>query len=229
MVTAIVLAAGSGSRMKSTVKKQYMSILGKPLVYYSLKAFNESEVIDNIIVVTGEEDITYMKSCVIDEYHLDKVTDIVAGGKERYNSVYNGLMLADKSDYVLVHDGARPCIATEQIEYIVQQVKRFDACVAGVLTKDTIKIVDDSDNIVETPNRSMVWLAQTPQAFKTELLVGAYEEMMRLGDDSVTDDSMVIEKYSNINVKMVECSYDNIKVTTPEDIAIARNFLNQNQ
>ena len=225
MITAIVLAAGNGSRMQSSVKKQYMMLLGKPLVCYSLKAFNDCEDVDRIIVVTGDEDINYMRDNIVEKFNLNKVTEVVAGGKERYNSVYNGLQYAKTSNYILVHDGARPCITSENISRIIEQVKLHSACVAGVPAKDTIKIIDSNNNIVETPDRNTLWLAQTPQAFKSDILIKAYDEMMRAGDNSVTDDSMVVEKYCSINVIMVECSYNNIKVTTPEDIAVAERFL----
>lgn len=225
MVTAIVLAAGSGSRMKSSVKKQYMLLNGKPLVYYSLEAFNNCKNIDNIIVVTSKEDVEYFRTEIIDKYNIGKVSNIVVGGKERYNSVYNGLMCASDSEYVLIHDGARPLITVENINSIIAKVKECKACVAGMPVKDTIKIVDDENNIAHTPNRQSVWMAQTPQAFAKDIVLMAYNEMMKAEDNTITDDAMVVEKYYGINVNMVECSYNNIKVTTPEDIVIAEIFL----
>jgi len=227
MVTAIVLAAGSGSRMKSSVKKQYMLLNGKPLVYYSLEAFNDCENIDDIIVVTSEEDLEYFKTEIIDKYNISKVSNIVAGGKERYNSVYNGLMCIGDSEYVVIHDGARPFITVENIDCIVNRVRECKACVAGMPVKDTIKIVDEKNNIAQTPNRKTVWMAQTPQAFAKDIIMIAYNEMMKAEDDTITDDAMVVEKYYGIDVNMVECSYNNIKVTTPEDIVIAETFLSQ--
>ena len=224
MITAIVLAAGNGSRMKSPVKKQYMMLQGKPLVYYSLKAFSDCEKIDNIIVVTGEEDIEYLRKEIIEKYNIGKVSNVVIGGKERYNSVYNGLSYTRESEYVLIHDGARPCITKENINCVIEKVKESKACVAGMPVKDTIKIVDEQNNIVDTPNRKVVWMAQTPQAFSREIVVKAYEEMMKIGDNTITDDAMVVEKYYGIKVEMVECSYNNIKVTTPEDMVIAKAF-----
>ena len=225
MITAIVLAAGNGSRMKSSVKKQYMMLQGKPLVYYSLKAFSDCDKIDNIIVVAGEGDIEYLKKEIIEKYNIGKVSNVVVGGKERYNSVYNALAYTGESKYILIHDGARPCISKESIEYIIEKVKENKACVAGMPVKDTIKLVDENNNIVDTPDRKTVWMAQTPQAFARDIVVKAYEEMMKEEDNTITDDAMVVEKYYGIKVEMVECSYNNIKVTTPEDIAIAETFL----
>lgn len=227
MITAIVLAAGNGSRMNSSTKKQYMMLLDKPLVYYSLKVFEEHKDIDNIVIVTGEEDIKYMKDNIVDKYDISKVSKIVAGGKERYNSVYNGLKASNESDYVLIHDGARPCVTEIGVSDIVRCVKQEGACVAGVPVKDTIKRIEDGNNIVETPNRNELWIAQTPQAFNYKLIVKSYDEMMSIEDETITDDSMVVEKYGGVNVKMVEFSYDNIKVTTPEDLVIAGLFLSE--
>lgn len=225
MNTAIVLSAGSGSRMQSKVKKQYMMLLEKPLVYYSLKAFDDCEKIDDIIVVAGRDDIEYFQKEIIEKYNIRKVTHIVEGGKERYNSVYNGLKYAKNSDYVLIHDGARAFVTVQDIKKVVEEVMENNACVAAVKTKDTVKISDEKGNVISTPDRKNVWIVQTPQAFKTELIIEAYEKMIQNEDKTITDDSMVMEKYGNTPVRLTEVSYENIKVTTPDDLIVGEGIL----
>lgn len=223
-ITAIVLAAGSGSRMNSQTKKQFIEIKGKPIVWYSLFAFQNSQV-DEIILVTGKDDIEYCKKEIVDHFGISKVAAVVAGGKERYESVYNGLKVAS-GDIVLIHDGARPMINQNIIDRCVDGVKQYDAVVVGMPVKDTVKIIG-TDNIIEkTPDRSRVWITQTPQAFELKLVKEAYEEMMKNTDSNVTDDAMVVEKYSATKVRFVEGDYSNIKITTPEDICIAEVLLN---
>lgn len=218
-ITAIILAAGNGSRMKSSKKKQFMEIKGKPLLWYSLFAFENSRV-DQIIIVTGKEDIDFVKKDIVEEYHFNKVSDIVAGGKERYESVYNGLQYV-KGEIVLIHDGARPFIDDSIIERSIEGVQKYDACVAGVPVKDTIKIIDDNHYVQSTPDRNHVWITQTPQSFKMELVKNAYDKLKRNLPVNVTDDAMVIETFTNTKVRFVEGAYTNIKITTPEDILLA--------
>lgn len=224
-VTAIVLAAGQGKRMNSNIQKQFMLIDERPVLYYPLKAFEDSSV-DEIIVVTGAAEIEYCKTEIVDKYGFSKVKAVVAGGKERYDSVYNGLR-ASECDYVLIHDGARPLVTVDIIERTITAVKEYDACTVGMPVKDTIKISDDNDMVVSTPPRKNVWQIQTPQAFKYELIIAAHEKL-RSGQSeniNVTDDSMLVEELMNHSVKLVEGSYSNMKVTTPEDILIAEILL----
>ena len=222
--TAIVLAAGSGSRMHSEVKKQYMELEGYPLIYYALKSFSESPV-DDIILVTGLEDIEYCRNEIVMRYGFVKVTTIVAGGKERYDSVYNGLNAAIDADYVLIHDGARPFVTDAMIRSSMDAVVKYDAVTVAVPTKDTIKVVDDDGFGVETLDRSVLWNVQTPQSFNRNMLLGAYKDMRTLNDTKITDDTVIIERYANKSVKIIEGDYRNIKVTTPEDINLAKEFL----
>ena len=154
--TAIVLSAGSGSRMKSSVPKQYMDLLGKPVLYYSLFAFQTSDV-DEIILVTGAKDIEYCRKQIVDKYSLTKVKHIVPGGDERYKSVYEGLKAAKGADYILIHDGARPMLDKDIITRSMISVKKDRACVVAVPVKDTIKIVDEDNYAVSTPDRSTLW------------------------------------------------------------------------
>ena len=225
-IAAIVLAAGEGKRMGSGIPKQYMLIKSRPLVYYALKAFEESAV-DEVILVTGEDEIDYCKEYIVDRYHFNKVTKIVPGGWERYASVYFGLEAIEDADYVLIHDGARPFVDESIIERTYQAVKEYRACVAGMPSKDTVKIVDENDFAVNTPERRFVWCIQTPQVFETALIRHAYFKLMENEENEkgITDDAMVVERMENCAVKLVEGSYENIKITTPEDLILAESLI----
>ena len=227
-ITAIVLAAGSGSRMKNKTKKQFMEIKGKPVIWYSLFEFEKSRV-DEIILVTGKEDIDYCKKEIVEKYNLKKIKNVVAGGSERYESVYNGLKEVT-GNIVLIHDGARPLINNEIIERSIEGTIKSDACVVGVPVKDTIKRADKEGYIIDTPNRSELWITQTPQSFKTDLVKMAYKKMkeeLEKGNttQNITDDAMVVEEFTTNQVRFVQGDYKNIKVTTPEDIDIAELFI----
>lgn len=227
-ITAIVLAAGSGSRMKSKTKKQFMEIKGKPVIWYSLFEFEKSRV-DEIILVTGKEDIDYCKKEIVEKYNLKKIKNVVAGGSERYESVYNGLKEVT-GNIVLIHDGARPLINNEIIERSIEGTIKSDACVVGVPVKDTIKRANKEGYIIDTPNRSELWRTQTPQSFKTDLVKMAYKKMkeeLEKGNTTlnITDDAMVVEEFTTNQVRFVQGDYKNIKVTTPEDIDIAELFI----
>lgn len=221
---AIVLAAGQGKRMNSKVQKQYLLIKGKPVLYYTLQAFEESALITEVILVTGKDEIEYCENEIVEKYGFTKIHKIVAGGKERYHSVYEGLKAVEGADYVLVHDGARPFVDEQIIERICRSVEEHKACVAGMPVKDTIKIADSEGYASYTPDRKMVWQIQTPQAFSYELLSEAYEKLMKEEVNGITDDAMVIETMTSHKVKLVEGSYKNIKITTPEDLDIAEIF-----
>lgn len=222
--TAIVLAGGTGKRMHSHIHKQYLTLAGKPVLYYALKAFEESDITD-IILVTGADEEAYCKRKIIDKYHIGKVKAIVPGGVERYHSVYAGLCAAEGADYVLIHDGARPLVSADIIKRSMQAVKEYRACVAGMPVKDTIKIVNENLETEETPDRKKMWMIQTPQVFKAPLIIEAYRKMMAVPHSHVTDDAMAVEMVMKHPVKMVEGSYKNIKITTPEDLKIAKVFL----
>lgn len=226
---AIVLAAGRGTRMNSAVQKQYLLVNGYPVLYYSLNAFQRSQWIDEIILVTGKEEMDFCKKEIVERYQLTKVKHIIPGGKERYHSVYNGLKQITEEGYVFIHDGARPCIDEELLQRAMQEAEKYRACVVGMPVKDTIKISDADGFATHTPPRSLVWQVQTPQVFETGLVKSCYEKLMRemetTADVSVTDDAMVVERESDVKVKLVEGSYSNIKITTPEDLRLAEVFL----
>ena len=225
---AIVLAAGQGKRMESKIQKQFLLLNGKPLIAHSLKAFEESRI-DQIILVTGEDEISYCRKEIVEKYGFSKVTAVIAGGKERYHSVYEGLKEAGEAEYVLIHDGARPLLTEEIIDRALKGAKEYGACVAGMPVKDTIKIADKNQFAVETPARNFVWQVQTPQVFAFPLILQAYRKLLELEESgspvSVTDDAMVLETVLNKKVRLIEGSYQNIKITTPEDLEIAKLFL----
>ena len=223
--TAVVLAAGSGRRMGTKVHKQYLLLDGKPVLYYSLKTFQESELIVRIILVSGRGEEDWCRKNIVEKYALTKVTDVVAGGKERYDSVWNGLQRAGREGYVYIHDGARPFVDKEMIRRAYECVIREKACVAGMPVKDTIKVVDEEEFVTDTPDRSSLWMVQTPQVFESELITDAYSMLKSSPSETVTDDAMVVERMMGLPVKMFRGSYENIKITTPEDMDIAEVFL----
>ncbi len=233
---AIVLGAGSGSRMNSDIKKQYMELDGKPLIVHSLKIMQDSKVITDVILVASPGDEEYCRKEIVDPYGLDKVRKIVAGGKERYHSVMAGLDAAADyagtgDDHVFIHDGARPFVTEEEIEKLYADVRRFGACVAAVKSKDTVKISNTGGYVVSTPNRELTWIVQTPQVFDYELARKAYgilreeECTLECQGIKVTDDAMVVETWTGHKVKLTETGYENIKVTTPEDMYIAEAII----
>ena len=222
--TAIVLSAGKGSRMGSSVHKQYLLLCGRPVIYYTLKAFEESPV-DEIVLVTGEGEEEYCRKEIVEKYKLHKVTKIVKGGKERYHSVFQGLSACEHTDYVLIHDGARPFIGQEVIRHTMDEVQKKHACIAAVPVKDTIKKVDENGKVEDTPPRKNLYTVQTPQAFSYSLIYDSYQKMIADGREDVTDDAMVVEQDTGAKILLVEGYYRNIKITTPEDMAVAEAFL----
>ena len=225
---AIVLSAGSGSRMKSDIPKQYLPLIEKPVIYYSLMAFQNSPV-DEIILVSGANDIEYCRKEIVERYGLSKVTKIVAGGKERYDSVYEGLCATD-AEYVLIHDGARPVLTSDLIDRMIQGVENTGACIAAMPVKDTIKLSDEHKQVASTPDRKHLWMVQTPQCFARTLLEESYEilkQKQKAGEKvpDITDDAMIVEYATGKKITLVEGAYTNLKITTPEDLAVAEIFL----
>ena len=221
---AIVLAAGSGKRMNSQVHKQYLIIQDRPVLYYSLKEFEDSAV-DEIVLVVGKGEEKFCRKEIVDKYGISKVKAIVEGGKERYHSVFEGLKQTSDADYVLIHDGARPFVNQDIIRRCMQEVQKYQACVVGMPVKDTIKIADEEGYAKQTPDRKNVWMIQTPQTFSYALIYETYEEMLKTEDTAITDDAMVLERIKGKKSKLIEGSYRNIKITTPEDLLIANVYL----
>lgn len=223
--TAIVLSAGQGKRMGTTIQKQYIQLDGKEIICHTLETFQNSSIIDDIILVVGKGQEKYCQKEIIEKYHFTKVQKIVEGGAERYHSVLNGLREISHQGYVFIHDGARPFVSKKMIQRAYDVVCQYGACVVGMPVKDTVKIADEETFISETPERSFVWQVQTPQVFQTVMIKEAYEKMLQSDYTKATDDAMVVEKMLGKKVKLVEGSYENIKITTPEDLDIAKVFL----
>lgn len=221
---AIISAAGQGKRMGKP--KQFLEIGGRPILEHTLSVFEECKAIDGIILVVNQEDLTRAK-----ELKFSKLLKVVAGGAERQDSVYNGLkVLPKEAEIVVIHDGARPFVTSSIIEKAVEEAKQSGAVVVGVPLKDTVKkmtnnqirMTNEGAIIVETLDRKNLWAAQTPQVFKREIILRAYEEGR--SKYQVTDDAMLVEKLG-IPVKMVMGSYKNIKITTPDDLIFAEGII----
>ncbi len=240
--TAIVLAAGAGKRMQSHVAKQYMLLNEKPIIWYALHAFEESALIDKVILVVGAGEIPYGKSEIVEKYGFTKVEAVIEGGAERFLSVWEGLKQIENlqtddekenasDNYVFIHDGARPFVTEDIIRDTYEAAKAYGSCVAGMPVKDTIKIADEDGFAVQTPNRKTVWAVQTPQVFEQSLIISAYAQLIEKLDElkaqgvEITDDAMVVETMTGKKVKLVKSSYENIKITTPEDMKIAESFV----
>ena len=228
---AIVLSAGKGSRMHSGIPKQYLKMGEHPVLYYSLKQFSDCPEIDEIILVAGSADLSYCRDEIVDRYALEKVTNIVPGGAQRYESVWAGLqaIAAEKKvpgpGIVLIHDGARPFIDRQSIVRSIDCAGRYGACAVGVPVKDTIKQCTPEGKVTATPDRSLLWQVQTPQTFSFDLIYAAYEKLMESDGKNVTDDAMVVEKMTSHPVYMTEGTYTNLKITTPEDLLIGEMLI----
>lgn len=221
---AIVLAAGQGKRMGTKVHKQYLLLAGKPVLYYSLETFQKSDIIDEIVLVAGAGEEQYCWETIVEKYGFSKVREIVTGGAERYNSVWNALQEIEEQGIVFIHDGARPFVDEGMLIRAYEEVLRSKACVVGMPVKDTIKKADANDYVADTPDRNLLWTVQTPQVFDIKLVKGAYSMLMRESYAKVTDDAMVVETMLGHPVKLVRGSYENIKITTPEDLEVGEVF-----
>lgn len=224
-IAAVIVAGGSGKRMGTFIKKQFIKLMDKEVLAYTIEAFNQMEEISEIVVVVGMEDINKVKEEIIQKYGYHKVSQVVAGGKERQDSVYNGLMATSKqTEYVMIHDGARPFISENVLKRAIEDTIKYKATIVAVPVKDTIKEVNHEAHIVEkTPEREKLWMVQTPQSFKRSLLIEAYEAAKREAL-KVTDDSMIVEAYGQ-KVHVVLGDYTNIKITTPDDLEIGESIL----
>ena len=231
--TAIVLAAGQGKRMGARTAKQYMELNGYPVLYYSLKAFQESFV-DEIVLVTAASEIEYCQREIVGRYEFGKVGAIVSGGKERYHSVYQGLIAASSdTNYVFIHDSARPCLAQDILKRAFETVQKYHVAIVSMPVKDTIKIADEDGFVVSTPKRSSLYLMQTPQVFDFQPIKKAYEKLLAREEEAlasgleITDDAMVMEEFGDYPIRLCEGSYRNIKLTTPEDLRVVSEYLKE--
>ena len=227
-----MLAAGQGRRMGSKIQKQFLGLKRNPVLYYSLAAFQDSPLIDSMILLTGAAEIPYVQTEIVEKYGFSKVRAVIEGGTERYASVWKGLQALEdgmteeeKDGYVFIHDGVRPFIHEEILSRAFDAVEKYHACVVGMPSKDTVKLADKEGFVAMTPARSLVWSIQTPQVFDFRLAYRAYAELAESGRTDVTDDAMIVEAFTDTRVRLVEGSYENIKITTPEDLKIAEAFL----
>ena len=219
----VIVAAGTGSRMNMGINKQFIKLEGKEIIAYTIEKFYNNSNIEDIVVVVKEDESEFFKKEILDKYNFKNIK-IAVGGKERPDSVYNGLKLLDeKCDVVLIHDGARPFVSDKIIDKSIEEAKEHKAIVVGVPVKDTIKVIDNDKNIVDTPNRSVLWAVQTPQTFDYNILIDAYKDAFK-NKFYGTDDAMLVERIG-YKVKMLEGSYNNIKITTQEDLNIGSQIL----
>jgi 2-C-methyl-D-erythritol 4-phosphate cytidylyltransferase len=221
-VNAIIVAAGKGERLGNGVNKQFIPLCDIPVLARTLSAFEQSRSIDRVIIVTREEDIVTVAD-IVHEFGFDKVARIVRGGETRQQSAAAGLNAAGDADFIAVHDGARPLVTPECIDRVVEAALEFKSVAAAVRLKDTVKQTDENGNVIMTPDRSSLWLVQTPQVFETGLYRRAIEEATASGAD-YTDDCQLIE-YSGGGVRLVEGEYTNIKITTRDDLIMAEAII----
>ncbi|MGA9173386.1 MAG: 2-C-methyl-D-erythritol 4-phosphate cytidylyltransferase [Thermoactinomyces sp.] len=216
-VGVVIPAAGQGKRMGTKESKQFLLFHDRPVLLHTLHIFETHPEIDEIVIVTKETEIERIKKWIKQD-GMTKVTDVVAGGKERQHSVYEGLKRLT-SEWVLVHDAVRPFVSKETISRLLAEVYQHQAAILAVPVKDTVKVVNQSQIVERTPDRRRLWAVQTPQAFRRDQLLRAHE----LGRERrlpATDDSMLVEALG-IDVKVVEGEYTNIKLTTPDDFILA--------
>lgn len=225
--TAIIMAAGKGKRMQTAVSKQFLPVCGKEILAWTVDVFEKSPLVDRILLMAsadGMEDVQNLWN----SYGWKKVAAVLEGGKERQNSVANGLAAVEKdADIVLIHDGVRPFVTEEMIADSIAAAQEYGGAVIGVPAKDTIKVCSADGMAAETPDRSTLWQIQTPQTFQRALIVDAYEKADKDGFLG-TDDASVAE-FAGYRVKVVMGSYRNIKITTKEDLVIAEAFLKEEE
>lgn len=221
LVSAVIVSAGNSTRMGG-INKQFLELDNMPVLARSILAFQNNDFVDEIIIVTREDAIKDVAN-LVKEYDLNKISNIVAGGETRQLSVYNGVInTSENADLVVIHDGARPLVSDKVISETVKVAAEFGAAATGVKVKDTVKVVNENDDIIDTPDRSFLRFIQTPQIFNKKLYLDAVNTVKNSKD--FTDDCMLIEAFGK-TVKFVDGDYENIKITTPEDIAIAENYL----
>jgi len=221
----VIAAAGIGSRMGSTTNKQYLLLNSRPVLTYSLDVFEEFKPVDEIIIVANSRETEYCEKEIVQKYGYKKISKVIAGGKERQDSVWTGLKhLGEATDFVAVHDGARPILTSELLKRVFEAAREWGAAVPGIPVRDTLKIMDKNGFVKHTLDRSSIMAIQTPQIFDYDKLRRAYKKAYEKGFTG-TDDASVFENHSG-GVKIVSGDYKNIKITTPEDLIIAQGLLN---
>lgn len=221
VVSAVIVSAGNSTRMGG-INKQFLELDGVPVIVNTITMFQRCNMIDEIIIVTRESEIDAIAK-LVKKYDFYKVNNIVAGGETRQLSVYEGVTSTlNITDLVVIHDGARPLVTVKVIEETIKAAAEFGAAATGVKVKDTVKVVDDNDNIIDTPDRTYMRFIQTPQVFDKKLYLDAVNTVENSKD--FTDDCKLLEAYGK-TVKFVDGDYENIKITTPEDVELAESYL----
>lgn len=224
MITAIIVAGGKGKRMGKTINKQFIKIGHKEILARTIEVFQNTYEINEIIVVCAADEIEYCRENIVKKYEFSKVVKIVAGGAQRQDSVRNGLDSCNRdTDIVVIHDGARPFVTSKIISESIRCAEKYGACTTAVPVKDTIKMVNREKYSVNTPEREKLYAVQTPQTFKFELIMNAHKKAMNL-NTLATDDTILVENFGS-RVKIIEGSYQNIKITTQEDLIHAELIL----
>jgi len=224
---AIIPAGGSGIRMGSDRPKQFLDLHGRPLLAVTMQSFQHCQAVDAFILVVPSMDVNYCRREIVERFKLDKTRKVVPGGKRRQDSVRLGLEAAGgEFDLVLIHDGVRPVLNAAFIERVIDAAKTHRAVITGIPAKETVKEVNGRHEVFKTYDRQRVWLVQTPQVFRYEDILAAHQKALREDWGEATDDSILIERLG-ITVKVVEGSEKNIKVTTPDDLELARFFLSR--
>lgn len=224
---AIIVAGGTGKRMGTEQSKQYLELEHLPILVHTLRVFDKATAIHHIFVVVPRDDVDYVKDTIIAEHGLSKIKKIIPGGAERQDSVRNGLACVTDEDIVLIHDGVRPFVSEDLINECAIKAHAKGAVSLGVPAKDTIKSVDAESTVMMTYDRRTMWLTQTPQAFRKEIITEAYRKAYAEGFIG-TDDASLVER-TRIAVTMIYGAYDNIKITTPDDIAIGEVILKKRE
>ncbi len=224
MVYAIIVAAGEGIRMSNTVRKQYIALDGIPILSRTLGVFDRCDLIDRIIMAVPKDDIDYCRNEIIPAANMKKEAILVIGGARRQDSVYNSLKAIETDDdIVLIHDGVRPFVNQEHLVACIKGAQKHGACILGIPAFDTVKQVNEKNEILDTQKRDSLWLAQTPQAFQLELIKRAHEIAKQEGFTG-TDDASLVERLGGI-VKIIPGSRNNIKITNQEDLKLAQALL----
>ena len=223
-IAVLIPAAGQGKRMGAAIKKPYLQLNDKPVLSHTIDRFEHNSVVDEIFVIVDDSDFKTCKTNVLDPYRYKKVRELISGGETRQRSVFNGLCaLAEDVDYVIVHDGVRPFINDEIISKCLEATAQWGAAVSAVPVKETIKVANENLFIAYTPDRQLLWRVQTPQVFRTSLLESAHKKAIEDGTDA-PDDATLVERLGS-PVKLVMGSYQNVKLTTPEDMLTAETII----
>ena len=224
MVSAVIVAAGKGTRMHGEVPKQYLLLEKLPILSHTLMAFEACERIQEVVLVIPERDRTYCRENIIAPINVSKDLKFVAGGDKRQDSVYRGLSAISRhSGIVVIHDGVRPFVRSDQLDAVINGAEQFGACILGIPAQDTLKELDAAETIVRTIQRDKIWLAQTPQAFQSDLIMKAHTTARR-NEYLSTDDASLVEQLG-VKVKIIRGGRNNIKITNQEDLAIARALM----